>query len=87
MFSSTDDAVADILIKDVDVSLFVPSRPEWTKDHKNNEIIALVDREWNRQQVVFERDSENISVRGGDGFEQKELYTVELARNCLKAGL
>ncbi len=48
----------------------------------------MIDREWNRQQVQFARTSTHIDVReGGDGFEQRALSRVDLARNCLNAGL
>ena len=87
IFESTDPNVATIAFKGVDVSLYIPIRPEWTKTDLNLEIISLVDREWNRQQVSFPIDSPHIEVTGGDGFEKNHIFSAELARNCLNAGL
>jgi hypothetical protein len=82
----TNSHTAKIVFKNVDVSLFVPKNPDWVKQNKNLETIALVDREWNRQQVSFKPESSDIEVSGGDGFEKNNLVSVELANNCLNAG-
>lgn len=82
----TNERTAQIAIKDIDLSLFIPKVPEWVED-EGLEIISLVDREWNRQQVSFPADSEHIEVIGGDNFEQENIAEVALARNCLNAGL
>jgi hypothetical protein len=59
----------------------VKTDPDLTK-------VGLIDREWNRQQVQFAQPSTHLDVReGGDGFEQRALTRVDLARNCLNAGL
>lgn len=79
--------IATVILKDVDLSLFVPRLPSWLPKDENLEIIALVEREWNRQQVSFPKLSPHVEVSGGDGWEQEELYSVELARNSLNAGL
>lgn len=60
----------------------------WAKIDPDLTTIGLIDREWNRQQVRFDRPSPLLDVReGGDGFEQRALTRVDLARNCLNAGL
>lgn len=73
--------------RDVDLSLFVPSMPKWVKGDRGLETITLFEQEWNRQQVSFEKNTPQLAVEGGDGFEREHLYTAELARNCLNAGL
>ena len=78
---------AAVVIRNVDVSLMVASRPAWTSENRNLEKIALTEREWNRQQVSFSRDSGHVEVTGGNGFETKNLYSAELANNSLNAGL
>ncbi len=83
----TDSRAAKIVIKNINLELFVPKVPEVAKNDNNLELISLVSREWNRQQVSFPSDSEHIEITGGDGFEQENLYSVELARNCLNSGL
>jgi len=87
IFDSTDSRTAKVVFKNIDVSLFVPIAPEWTKADRNLEKIAFVDREWNRQQVSFNPHSEHIEIHGGNGFEEANLYSAEIARNCLNAGL
>lgn len=82
----TDDRAARVVIKDVDVSLMVPKVPEWARQNEALEVISLLTREWNRQQVVFPVDSKHIEVTGGDGFEREFLQEVTLANNCLNAG-
>ncbi len=79
--------VAQVVFRDVDVSLMTPSLPEWTKFDPGLRRIALTDRQWNRQQVRFDVASPQIEVSGGDGFEKQHLVSVELAKNCLNAGL
>lgn len=73
---------------DVDLAHFVAAIPRWVHGDQDLTKIGLIDREWNRQQVRFARSSSHVHVRkGGDGFEQRALSRVDLARNCLNAGL
>lgn len=87
ILESDNPSVATITFKDIDLRLLIPVRPQWVIGDEDLEVVALVDREWNRQQVRFPITSDHIEVSGGDGFEEKGLYTAELARNCLNAGL
>ena len=87
VFEPQDDRLATIAVRNVDVSLMTPRTPEWCRDDDNLVRIALTDREWNRQQVWFERDGGHVEVTGGDGFEEERLDKVALAKNCLNAGL
>lgn len=81
-------AAAAIELTDVDLSHFVAAVPPWVKTDPDLTRVGLIDREWNRQQVQFARPSTHLDVReGGDGFEQRALTRVDLARNCLNAGL
>ncbi len=80
--------IARIVFRNVDVSLMTPSLPAWTQSDPGLRRIALTDRQWNRQQVRFGGPgSENVEITGGDGFELSHLYSAELAKNCLNAGL
>ncbi|GDY09458.1 hypothetical protein LBMAG52_29440 [Planctomycetia bacterium] len=82
----TASHIAKIVFKNVDVSRLTPSLPEWTKSDSGLRRIALTDRQWNRQQVKFDLKSD-VEVTGGDGFEAENLFSAELAKNCLNAGL
>ncbi|MDA0832082.1 MAG: hypothetical protein O2955_03780 [Planctomycetota bacterium] len=86
-FVPLDPHVARVVFHDVDVSLMTPNVPEWTKSDPGLTRIALTDRQWNRHQVRFDPAASNIEISGGDGFEKENLYSVELAKNCLNAGL
>jgi uncharacterized membrane protein YdjX (TVP38/TMEM64 family) len=83
----TNADTARITWRDVDLRLMTPSLPEWTKTDPGLQRIALTDRQWNRQQVSFDRSSTHLEISGGDGFEEKHLVSAELAKNCLNAGL
>ena len=89
IFTPRHDHIAKVTFKNVDVSLMTPKSPEWTRDDDGLNRIALTDRQWNRQQVSFgnPETSEIVSVEGGDGWEKDHLYSAELAKNCLNAGL
>ena len=78
---------ATVIFRDIDVSLMTPGEPDWTKSNPELERIALTDRQWNRQQVSFRRESPHIEVTGGNGFETENLCEAKLAKNCLNAGL
>jgi hypothetical protein len=87
VFEPLSSQVATVTFRDVDVPLMTPSLPEWTKADGGLARIALTDRQWNRQQVRFDRGSEHLSISGGSGFEDHNLFAAELAKNCLNAGL
>ncbi len=79
---------APIELIEVDLAHLVASVPPWVKADPGLTKVGLIDREWNRQQVSFRRESGLVRVHvGGDGFEAAALSRVDLARNCLNAGL
>ena len=104
-FAPTDPAadphVAAVAFRNVDVSLMTVKQPDWVKDDAGLTRVALIDREWNRQQVKFAVDpaaadgagtpTDNagawVEVSGGDGWEAAHLTQAALAKNCLNAGL
>ena len=79
--------VANISFLNIDMRLLIPRYPTWVKDDERLKKISLIDREWNRQQIRFKPSSAHIKISGGDGFESQNIVSVELARNCLNAGL
>ena len=87
IFEPTEDHVAKVVFKNVDVSLMTPNIPEYAKEDDGLRRIGLTDREWNRQQVQFYVGQDDVEVTGGDGFEKENLKIASLARNCLNAGL
>ncbi len=88
VFESDDPHVARVVFRNVDESLLTPGLPEWSKADAGLRRIALTDRQWNRQQVTFGGPgSAHVEISGGDGWEKDNLYSAELAKNCLNAGL
>ncbi|MGL5079747.1 MAG: hypothetical protein ACRDBG_28455, partial [Waterburya sp.] len=83
----TSQNTAEIIIENVDLSLLVPSTSQSIKQDQGLEKIALSEREWNRQQVSFPLDSQQVKIIGGDGFEKQNIYEIALANNCLNSGL
>jgi hypothetical protein len=83
----TNAHTARVVFHDVDVSLMTPSVPAWARDDAGLRRIALTDRQWNRQQVNFGNQAPQVEITGGNGFEKEHLYSAELAKNCLNAGL
>lgn len=86
VFLPTNAKSATITFKNIDASLMTPGLPNWARNSNGNLRIALTDRGWNRQQVSFPV-AQFIQVAGGDGSEKNNLYSAELAKNCLNAGL
>ncbi|MBA2485566.1 MAG: hypothetical protein H0V35_05615 [Nitrospira sp.] len=79
---------ATIELTGVDLAHFVAAVPPWVKADADLTRVGLIDREWNRQQVRFARPSPHVQVHErGDAVEQRLLTRVDLARNCLNAGL
>lgn len=88
MLEPASAQATSIELRDVDLALFVAAVPPWAKTDPDLTKIGLIDREWNRQQVRFPRNSPHVQVyEGGDGLEQRALNRIDLARNCLNAGL
>ncbi len=87
ILESSNPRAAKIILNNINLELIVPKVPEAAKTDQNLERLALVSREWNRQQLIFTKDSEHLEIIGGDGFEKENIYSVELARNCLNSGL
>jgi hypothetical protein len=84
----TSSRAAAIELFDVDLAHFVAAVPPWVRTDPDLTKVGLIDREWNRQQVSFRQDSLYVRThKGGDGFEYRALSRVDLARNCLNAGL
>lgn len=82
------DHATTIELGEVDLAHMVAAVPPWVKTDPALTRVGLIDREWNRQQVQFRRDSGVVRVHpGGDGFEERALSRVDLAGNCLNAGL
>ena len=87
IFETSSKNSAQIELLDIDLSLFTPRIPHWMDKNSDLAAITLVERQWNRQQVTFNKNNHHLRIQGGDGFEKNEIHTVALTKNCLNAGL
>ncbi|MEM9538618.1 MAG: hypothetical protein AAGA60_03805 [Cyanobacteria bacterium P01_E01_bin.42] len=72
-----------IALNDIDLSLMIPSAPESAQG--NAELVKwfIMEREFNRQRVVFKSDSPHLQVKGNG---KAQNISVHLTNNCLGAG-
>jgi hypothetical protein len=72
----------EITLHDVPLLEFMPTIPEYIKKDEYLSFVGVLNQEWNRQQVQFNK--ENFTVKGNPNFE---ITRVDLARNCLNSYL
>lgn len=73
-----------LILNDIDFSEYIPMAPSWIKGDAYLTKIGLINQEWNRQQVRFNRKSKQVKIAGND-FEEDNLVRIDLARNCLSS--
>ena len=73
-----------LLLSNIDLSEWLPMIPDRLKKDDYLEEIGLINQEWNRQQVIFNKP---FFKAHGNGQEKSIVTRVDLARNCLNAGL
>ncbi|MEO6830852.1 MAG: hypothetical protein ABI169_01530, partial [Chitinophagaceae bacterium] len=79
------NALSDtIILPNIDLAEMIPSIPDNLKKDEYLQEIGLINQEWNRQQVSFTPDEFVVS---GKGKEKQVVSRIDLARNCLNAGL
>jgi hypothetical protein len=78
-FRSRDRSGPAVELRDIDLLEFMPSIPQHLRQDPYLARLAVVNQEWNRNQVRFERD-EFIAA-------DPAIVRVDLARNCLNAYL
>ena len=77
-----------IELSPVNLALLMPTPAPWVRSDRDLTTISIVDHEWNRQQVHFPITSPVVHfLPGGDGSKTQPLTAIDLARNCLNAGL
>lgn len=78
--------VDSIFFKDVDLKVYMPSIPKWLRNDEFMSVLGYTNSEWNRQQIRYMRSDGYFSIHG-DGFENKNVKRIDIARNCLRTGL
>lgn len=73
---------ATVKIKNVPLLEWMPTAAEWTKKDNYLTYIAIINQEWNRQQVRFAAGQFEVV-----GSSPVKITRVDLARNCLNAYL
>ncbi len=78
-FYSSGDNPDFIVFKNIDLMEFIPSIPDNLKEDEYLSYIAVVNQEWNRNQVRFSKNQFQSS--------DKNIVRVDIARNCLNSYL
>jgi hypothetical protein len=73
-----------LTLENIDLNEFIPTTPPWIKGDQYLTKIGLINQEWNRQQVQFKRKFKGLKISGNE-FEEKNLSSVDIARNCLSS--
>ncbi len=68
-----------ILVEDIDLMEFIPTIPEHIREDDYLKYISLVNQEWNRNQVRFDKRKFHSSI--------PEIQRTDIARNCLNSYL
>ncbi|MDJ0704672.1 MAG: hypothetical protein QNJ46_15420 [Leptolyngbyaceae cyanobacterium MO_188.B28] len=77
---------AQLRMPNVDLKLFIPKSPETAQGNPDLTRWFLTEREFNRQQVIFEVGSESSQwPEGFSGYNAEDL-SIALTNNCLGAG-
>lgn len=85
-FLPSNDKSDTVVFPAIDVMSYMIDVPEWVKKDEYLTFIGLVNLEWNRQQVRFDKDKDYWSVNGSNG-EADRTIRIDIARNCLNSGL
>ncbi|NGX58822.1 MAG: hypothetical protein K940chlam3_01730, partial [Chlamydiae bacterium] len=56
-FESDDPKVATLNFNNLDLSLYIPIAPKWVHGDPDLETLTYINREWNRQQIAFDKSS------------------------------
>jgi len=83
--SRSSDFVGEVIFKNLDILHFLPTIPEAVKADPFLAKVAVVNQEWNRQQVKFVLPDDRIAIAGKKLAQRVDR--VDLARNCLRSGL
>lgn len=86
-FTLEQDGIStDLMLQDIDLSLFIPTVP--TMAHGNEGLTRwfLTEREFNRQRVIFQPGSPHINLSNDLGGYAPEDLSIGLTNNCLGAG-
>lgn len=75
-----------ITFPEIDIKVYIPALPEWIKKDTFLTEFGYTNAEWNRHQVRYDREKDYFKIKGG-GYESQKIIRIDIARNCLNAGL
>lgn len=73
-----------IIFENIDLMEWIPTAPEWIREDEYLTKVCMINQEWNRQQVRFDKGTFKMA---GNGTEKDATVRVDLARNCLNSYL
>lgn len=74
-----------VTFKDVNLMEFIPTIPDHVKSDEYMSLVAVVNQEWNRNQVTFKNN--HFSVEPGKKKHKHRISRVDIARSCLNSYL
>ena len=84
-FPSQTEGGADITLQNLNILTWMPAIPKAIQNDEYLSHICMVNQEWNRQQVKFTLEDEQLVINEGE--KENGIIRVDLARNCLNSGL
>lgn len=85
-----DGRAPEIRLLAVDLQVYMPGAPSWIHDDAYLTHLSVINQEWNRQQIRYTGERLEVTAgatREGDPGPEDAVVRVDLARNCLNAGL
>jgi hypothetical protein len=82
VFLPTNDKSDTIFIEHINLLAWIPTIPTHAAKDEYLEHIGIINAEWNRQQVRFDKGTFRVST---DNEEGAKTVRIDLARNCLNA--
>lgn len=76
-----------IFFTDVNLFAFMPVIPQHIHKDEYLKLIGIINQEWNRHQVRFDRAKNKFRFSNPNSFESKNVRRIDIARNCLNSGL
>lgn len=78
-----------IVFPEIKLMVMMPKVPSWLIGNQALTELSVINQEWNRHQVRFDREAGFFQVQSLDStrFEFHNITRIDLARNCLSSGL
>lgn len=76
-----------IFFSGINLFSFIPEIPRHVHQDEYLSLIGIINQEWNRHQVRFDRTAGKFNFSNPNSLESSRVTRIDLARNCLNSGL